>query len=211
MNNKAQQMTLGKIILIVLGITVLILLISGFSNGWENTYCSIFDCKEMTVTSETCSDSSMLKIGLDEYDREVVKGIVVDYYIDEKELSETYWDRICEDLLEEELREELNKSKNIRLSAGGQYTENSKQLYCEFNMFWTGEGESYMDDLDYGFRYFNLVDILPAKEKRPAEYNESLVFIEVREDFRDSVIKNENRDYYVKVNVFLNESEWRCY
>lgn len=217
MNKKAQQMTLETIITIVLGIAVLIFLIYGFSTGWGNVYCSIMTCPELVVNEETCSDSSILKIELDAYDRYEVSGAVEDYYVDEKKLSTYYWDSICEDLLEIELEEDLNKSKNLRLSAGGQlskmYIDNKERetLYCEFHMFWDGEGDSYMNELDYGFRYFELIDILPAKEKRPAKYNESLISAEWREDFKGTRIRNDNRDYKVKVNLLLNESEWRCY
>lgn len=37
-NNKGQQMTLGTIIAIVLGIAVLVFLIFGFSSGWSNLW-----------------------------------------------------------------------------------------------------------------------------------------------------------------------------
>lgn len=38
MNKKGQQMTLGTIIAIVLGIAVLVLLIFGFNTGWNNLW-----------------------------------------------------------------------------------------------------------------------------------------------------------------------------
>jgi hypothetical protein len=41
MNKKGQQMTLGTIIAIVLGITVLVFLIWGFSTGWSNMWNKI--------------------------------------------------------------------------------------------------------------------------------------------------------------------------
>ncbi len=40
-NKRAQQMTLGTIIAIVLGIAVLILLIMGFTTGWNNMWNKI--------------------------------------------------------------------------------------------------------------------------------------------------------------------------
>ncbi len=41
MNKKGQNLTLGTIILIVLGIAVLVLLIFGFSTGWNNMWSKI--------------------------------------------------------------------------------------------------------------------------------------------------------------------------
>jgi len=41
MNKKGQQMTLGTIIAIVLGIAVLVFLIFGFSTGWTNMWSKI--------------------------------------------------------------------------------------------------------------------------------------------------------------------------
>jgi len=41
MNKKGQQMTLGTIIAIVLGIAVLVFLIFGFSTGWNNMWSKI--------------------------------------------------------------------------------------------------------------------------------------------------------------------------
>ncbi len=41
MNKKGQQMTLGTIIAIVLGIVVLVLLIFGFQKGWKNLWSEI--------------------------------------------------------------------------------------------------------------------------------------------------------------------------
>jgi len=38
MNSRAQQMTLGTIIAIVLGLVVLVFLIYGFSTGWSNLW-----------------------------------------------------------------------------------------------------------------------------------------------------------------------------
>ena len=40
-NNRGQQMTLGTIIAIVLGIAVLVFLIFGFSTGWNNMWSKI--------------------------------------------------------------------------------------------------------------------------------------------------------------------------
>ena len=43
MNKRAQQMTLGTIIMIVLGLVVLVFLIYGFSVGWGNFMDKIFN------------------------------------------------------------------------------------------------------------------------------------------------------------------------
>ena len=64
MNKKAQQMTLGTIIAIVLGIAVLVFLIAGFSMGWENLWDKVSGAEpEFRITVEECrnetSDSSL--------------------------------------------------------------------------------------------------------------------------------------------------------
>ena len=67
MNNKAQQMTLGTIIMIVLGIVVLICLIYGFSNRWKNTYCSVFEYEPtFSVIEEVCENYSSFLFEVEE-------------------------------------------------------------------------------------------------------------------------------------------------
>lgn len=53
-NKKGQQMTLGTIIAIVLGIAVLVLLIFGFSTGWTNLW--------QQVTKGTSGSNVQLRI-----------------------------------------------------------------------------------------------------------------------------------------------------
>lgn len=77
MNKKGQQMTLGTIIAIVLGIAVLVFLIFGFSTGWNNLWDKIsghtstsnvqdkiFDCEtdcSLGEKSSYCNEKKKLK------------------------------------------------------------------------------------------------------------------------------------------------------
>ncbi len=66
MNKEAQQMTLGTIISIVLGIAVLVFLIFGFSNGWANTYCEFVGCEpKLIIIPETNESACLIDYNLD--------------------------------------------------------------------------------------------------------------------------------------------------
>ena len=60
MEKRAQQMTLGTIILIVLGIAVLVFLIYGFSSGWNNLWDNITNYGGGKVNYDTIERSCTL-------------------------------------------------------------------------------------------------------------------------------------------------------
>ena len=60
MNKKGQNLTLGTIILIVLGIAVLVFLIFGFSTGWNNMWSKITNLGGGEVNVDTIKQSCVL-------------------------------------------------------------------------------------------------------------------------------------------------------
>ncbi len=59
-DKKGQQMTLGTIIAIVLGIAVLVLLIWGFSSGWNNLWDRISEVGGGSINVDTIKNACVL-------------------------------------------------------------------------------------------------------------------------------------------------------
>jgi hypothetical protein len=85
MNKKGQQMTLGTIIAIVLGIAVLVFLIFGFSTGWASLWSKVtaFGGGDVNVDTITQACALACKGGPDSYCNQVK---TVNY-------GEDYWEK----------------------------------------------------------------------------------------------------------------------
>lgn len=55
-NNETQQLTLGEIIGVILGIAVLTFLIFGFSTGWANLWCGVTGCDSIDLEQKAILD-----------------------------------------------------------------------------------------------------------------------------------------------------------
>lgn len=67
-NKKGQQMTLGTIIAIVLGIAVLVFLIFGFSSGWTNLWDRVVNIGGGTANLGTIKQSCEIACGANDKD-----------------------------------------------------------------------------------------------------------------------------------------------
>ena len=88
-NKKAQQMTLGTIIAIVLGLVVLVFLIYGFSTGWGNLWEKVTGLGGGDVNVATISTACMLACQQDDQQSFCVQKRKVVLDADGKTLSET--------------------------------------------------------------------------------------------------------------------------
>lgn len=157
-----------------------------------------------------CEETYFIKIGLEPFEGEYIKGVVVDYYIDEKVIHHFYWDKLCEDLLKVRLNETLSKSDNFWLNSYADYFEKEIQLECNYNIKWGEIGDFYGREVESGREIFRTEELLLAQLNRPLKYNESLINIEWRELMELTRIKNNNPDYLIVLNIKLNESIMEC-
>ncbi len=110
MNKKGQQLTLGSIISIVLGIAVLVFLIFGFSTGWKNLYCNTIGCEpEFRITVEECRNETIMEfnasfgdiitsVPIDIYDRTPVISICTESNDSNYDASCLLYKDVCEDV-----------------------------------------------------------------------------------------------------------------
>lgn len=168
------------------------------------------DIKE-EKTQLNCEDTYFTKMRLDPFDYEYLNYQVVDFYVDEKEISPFYWNKICYDLLKVRLNETLSKSENLWLDTRyNYYHEEEVELECNYAIYWGEEGDFYGRDIESGVEFFGSEEVILAQANRPLKYNESLITTKWREEFMETRIVNDNPDYSVIVNLELNETIEVC-
>ena len=162
-------------------------------------------------TQLNCEDTYFMKMGLEPFDSEYLDYHVVDFYVDKKEISPFYWNKICYDLLKVRLNDTLSKSENLWLDTRyNYYHEEEVELECNYAIYWGEEGDFYGRDIESGIEFFSSEDVILAQSKRPLKYNESLITTQWREEFLETRIINDNPDYFVVVNLELNETIEVC-
>jgi hypothetical protein len=193
----------NKTIFILVGIIVLCAgIIFVASNSGEPEY------------SAQCYQKDFIDVYLHNFDRQELEEQVIDFYVDDKEISTFYWDKICYDLLKIRLNETLYKSGNLWLyNSNSYFYDDDIELSCNYKIFWGEDGPFYNRAIESNQEFFSSEEVILAQEKRPLIYNESLITTEWREvipGLNNTIIKNENSDFNVVVRLMLNGTTEVC-
>ena len=116
MNKKAQELSIGTLVLIVLGIIVLVLLVLGFSMGWENLFSKIgiFQGSDLSSMVAACkvAVSSQSQTSFCEFKKVKIDGKT-------KEINCEYVPLALEDKLTCPQTVKNNYCTKVKLTAGG--------------------------------------------------------------------------------------------
>ena len=161
--------------------------------------------QEANYQESCCKQSNFYVVKVEALYDEDINDKVIDYYIEEKTLSEFYYDKICRDILEVRLNETLAKNPNFWMDIRSWYYGDSV-LFCEYHIYWGERGDFYGNLVEDNDTRINQTDFLLATSNRPPKFNSSLVTLDWDEDMHETKIRNDNPDYNILVNVKINET-----
>ena len=187
-------------------IILLVLLASSTLYGlYQHANLKVIEDGKDIQQESCCEHSNFYNVDVGALDYEDINDKVVDYYVEEKKLSEFYYDKICRDILEVRLNETLSKNPNFWMSVYSYYYGYS-ELRCEYQIYWGERGDFYGNQIEVDDIRINKTDFLLATENRPPKFNESLVIADWDDEIHETKIRNDNPDYNILVNVKINET-----
>jgi hypothetical protein len=156
----------------------------------------------------SCDNTDIMKIQLHTLDSEYIDYKVVDFYVEDIEISKLYDYEVCRELLNVELNNTLSKNKNLSFYIYDVlyytiYNDMSKEIECYYKIYF---GE-FDDDsvVDTNYISFDEENFKYEREQRVPKFNES--FITIEEVYGGEFTRIKNKDMYHNVVVVLKLSE----